>query len=50
VVGVREVERAAQAVTPEERVTTAPAAAPEREGDTGSRRFSWRRSTHASTR
>ncbi|MEU4295694.1 hypothetical protein AB0E63_46405 [Kribbella sp. NPDC026596] len=54
VVGVREAERAAQAVTPEvtqeERVTTAPAAAPEREGETGSHRFSWRRSRHASTR
>jgi hypothetical protein len=51
VVGVREVERAAQAVTPDERVTTAPAAAPERERETGWRRFSSRRSSrHASTR
>jgi len=51
VVGVREVERAAQAVTPEERVTTTPAAAPERERETGWRRFSSRRSSrHASTR
>ena len=49
VVGVREVERAAQAVTPEEHVTTAPPAAPEREGETAGRhRFRWRRSKHAS--
>src|SRR5918992_6256781 len=49
VVGVREVERAAQAVTPEEHVTNAPPAAPERAGETAGRhRFRWRRSKHAS--
>lgn len=54
VVGAREADRAAQAVTPEvtpeERVPTAPGAAPERESEAGSRRFGWRRSGHASTR
>jgi hypothetical protein len=50
VVGVREVERAAQMVTPEEPATTAPAAAPEPERETDPRRLSWRRSRHASTR
>jgi len=48
VVGVREVERAMQAVTPEERVTTPPQAAPEPEQETAGRhRFRWRGSTHA---
>jgi hypothetical protein len=50
VVGVREVERAAQTVTPEEPATTAPAAAPEQERETDPRHLSWRRSHHASTR
>jgi hypothetical protein len=50
VVGVREVDRAAQTVTPEEPVTTALAAAPEQERGTDPRRLSWRRSRHASTR
>jgi hypothetical protein len=48
VVGVREVERATQAVTPEERVTNPPQAAPEPEQETAGRhRFRWRRSKHA---
>jgi hypothetical protein len=48
VVGVREVESATQAVTPEERVTTPPQAAPEPEQETADRhRFRWRRSKHA---
>lgn len=38
VVGVREVEQAAQVLTPEERVTTAPTAVPEREPETARRR------------
>jgi hypothetical protein len=50
VVGVREVEHASQPVTPEERVTTAPPTAPEREREAagGWRRLRWSRSKHAS--
>jgi hypothetical protein len=49
VVGVREVEHAARAVTPEQRVTTAPAE-PERKPEAAGlrRRFRWPRSKHAS--
>jgi hypothetical protein len=46
VVGVREVERAEQAVTPEERVTTQAAPEPEQEAE-GRHRFRWRRSKQA---
>ncbi len=48
VVGVREVEGTTQPVTPEERATTPPQAAPEPEQETAGRhRYRWHRSTHA---
>jgi hypothetical protein len=49
VVGVREVEYAAQPVPPEEQETTPSTSAPVRERETaGRRRLPWRRSKHAS--